>query len=136
MAAISATLLLPITLLLLLLAASPAQAAPNTAPRSVLCNGATYGPGDPFAESLAYVLSELLSATPARAGHDFYDISPYPTAFAYGHASCGAALTAADCESCLGSAASQMNATCGHSVGARAVLVDCSVRYEQYAFAD
>jgi hypothetical protein len=29
-----------------------------------------------------------------------------------------------------------MNATCGHAVGARAVLVDCRVRYEQYAFVD
>ncbi|KAK3127893.1 hypothetical protein QOZ80_7AG0579790 [Eleusine coracana subsp. coracana] len=133
MAATSTTLLLlPITLLL----AASSRAAPNTAARSVLCNGATYGPGDPFAASLAYVLSELQSATPARNDHDFYNISPFPTAFAYGHASCGAALTAADCASCLASAASQMNATCGHSVGARAVLVDCSLRYEQYAFQD
>ncbi|TVU37492.1 hypothetical protein EJB05_10808, partial [Eragrostis curvula] len=125
-------------LLLLLLATGPrgAVAAPNTAALSVLCNGAVYGAGDPFAASLAYVLSEMQSATPARAGHDFYDISPFPTAFAYGHAACRAALTAADCAACLASAASQMDATCGHSVGARAVLVDCSVRYEQYAFTD
>ncbi|TVU37484.1 hypothetical protein EJB05_10800, partial [Eragrostis curvula] len=113
--------LFPVTLLLLLLAAGPraAVAAPNTAALSVLCNGAVYG------------------ADAVRdAGHDFYDISPFPTAFAYGHAACRAALTAADCAACLASAASQMDATCGHSVGARAVLVDCSVRYEQYAFTD
>ncbi|XP_062188302.1 antifungal protein ginkbilobin-like protein 1 [Phragmites australis] len=130
-------LLLPMALLLLLLASlHGVRAAPNTAALSVLCNGASYGAGDPFATSLAYVLSELLSATPAWDGHDFYDISPYPAAFAYGHAACRAALTAADWASCLRSAASQMDATCGHSVGARAVLVDCSVRYEQYAFVD
>ncbi|KAL6614918.1 hypothetical protein ACP70R_037188 [Stipagrostis hirtigluma subsp. patula] len=130
---------LPTALLLLLLLASPhgARAAPNTAALSVLCNGEKYGAGDPFAASLAYVLSELRSATPARrGGHDFYDISPYPTAFAYGHAACREELAAADCASCLASAVEQMDATCGRSVGARAVLVDCSVRYEQYAFVD
>ncbi|CAN6203668.1 unnamed protein product, partial [Urochloa humidicola] len=86
--------------------------------------------------SLAYVLSELVSATPpaAAAGADFYDISPYPTAFAYGHAACRAALSAPDCAACLRSAVAQMGDACGHSVGARAVLVDCGVRYEQYAF--
>lgn len=134
---------LPLLILALLLA-SPrgAAAAPNTEAISVLCNGASYGAGDPFAASLEYVLSELVSATPtARSsggGRDFYDISPYPSAFAYGHASCSPALasSAADCAACLRSAVSQMDAACGHSVGARAVLVDCSVRYEQYAFVD
>lgn len=125
-------------LLLLLLASSHggAMAAPNTEALSVLCNGASYGTGDPFATSLAYVLSELVSATPARGGRDFYDISPFPNAFAYGHAACRAALSGEDCAACLRSAVSQMDATCGHSVGARAVLVDCRVRYEQYPFVD
>ena len=132
-------LLLPaISLPLLLLLASPsprgAAAAPNTAALSVLCNGASYGAGDPYAASLAYVLAELVSATPARAGRDFYDISPYAAAFAYGHAACRPAAAAGDCAACLRSAVSQMEAACGRSIGARAVLVDCSVRYEQYAF--
>ncbi|TVU37481.1 hypothetical protein EJB05_10797, partial [Eragrostis curvula] len=74
---------LPVALLLLLAAGLRGSvAAPNTAALSVLCNGAVYGAGDPFATSLAYVLSEMLSAMPARPGHDFYDISPFPTAFA------------------------------------------------------
>ncbi|RCV10435.1 hypothetical protein SETIT_2G112100v2 [Setaria italica] len=128
---------LSLLLLLLLLVASPrgAAAAPNTEALSVLCNGATYGAGDPFAASLAYVLSELVSETPAAHG-GFYDISPYPAAFAYGHAACRPSTAAADCAACLRSAVSQMGATCGRSVGARAVLVDCSVRYEQYPFVD
>ncbi|CAL5065896.1 unnamed protein product [Urochloa decumbens] len=136
MASSAPLLFLLLLLLQLLLAPGPrgAAAAPNTEALSVLCNGATYGAGDPFAASLAYVLSELASATPARG--DFYDISPYPTAFAYGHAACRPALSAADCAACLRSAVAQMGDTCGHSVGARAVLVDCSVRYEQYAFVD
>ncbi|CAN6213819.1 unnamed protein product [Urochloa humidicola] len=133
-----APLLLLLLLQLVASGAGPrgAAAAPNTEALSVLCNGALYGAGDPFAASLAYVLSELESATPARDPREFYDISPYPTAFAYGHAACRPApeLSAADCAACLRSAVSQMGDTCGHSVGARAVLVDCSVRYEQYAF--
>jgi hypothetical protein len=135
--AASSTQAPPLLLLLLLLVASPrgAAAAPNTEALSVLCNGASYGAGDPFAASLAYVLSELVSETPAPAGaRDFYNISPYPTAFAYGHAACRPALAEGDCAACLRSAVSQMGATCGRSVGARAVLVDCSVRYEQYPF--
>ncbi|KAM3383731.1 hypothetical protein ACQJBY_008415 [Aegilops geniculata] len=128
-------LFLPLALLHLLSSCPhTASGAPNTAPLSVLCNGAVYGAGDPFAESLAYVLADLLAATPQSRARDAYSISPYPNAFAYGHAACRAGLSGADCASCLGSAVSQMNATCGHAVGARAVLVDCSVRYEQYAF--
>uniref|UniRef100_A0ACD5WRL7 Uncharacterized protein n=1 Tax=Avena sativa TaxID=4498 RepID=A0ACD5WRL7_AVESA len=127
-----------LALALLLLVSSPraASGAPNTTPLSVLCNGAVYGPGDPFAESLAYVLSDLLAATPSSPSHDAYSISPYPNAFAYGHAACSGVLASADCATCLGSAVGQMNTTCGHAVGARAVLVDCRVRYEQYAFVD
>uniref|UniRef100_A0A0A9BTC7 Uncharacterized protein n=1 Tax=Arundo donax TaxID=35708 RepID=A0A0A9BTC7_ARUDO len=70
--------LLPVTLFLLPSSLHGARAAPNTDALSVLCNGASYGAGDPFAASLAYVLS----VTPARDGHDFYNISPYPMAFA------------------------------------------------------
>ncbi|KAF0907332.1 hypothetical protein E2562_015832 [Oryza meyeriana var. granulata] len=135
--------LLPLALLLVLSSPRAGEGAPNTAARSVLCNGAVYGVGDPFAASLAYVLDELLAETPARAApaRDMYSISPYPNAFAYGRAACrgaggGAGVTAADCASCLGAAVGRMNATCGHAIGARALLVDCSVRYEQYAFVD
>ncbi|XP_040382273.1 antifungal protein ginkbilobin-like protein [Oryza brachyantha] len=131
--------LLPLALLLLLSSPRAGEAAPNTAARSVLCNGAAYGAGDPFAASLAYVLGELLAGTPAGDGRDMYAISPYPSAFAYGRAACrggGGGVTAADCASCLGAAVARMNATCGRAIGARALLVDCSVRYEQYAFVD
>uniref|UniRef100_A0A0D9X2C5 Gnk2-homologous domain-containing protein n=1 Tax=Leersia perrieri TaxID=77586 RepID=A0A0D9X2C5_9ORYZ len=128
--------LLPISalLLLLLLRGGEAEAAPNTAARSVLCNGAVYGVDDPFAASLAYVLGELESVTPSRA--DMYSISPYPNAFAYGRAACRVGLGGEDCASCLAAAVGRMDATCRHAIGARALLVDCSVRYEQYAFVD
>ncbi|CAM0907114.1 unnamed protein product [Alopecurus aequalis] len=123
-------------LLLILSSLRAASGAPNTTPLSVRCNGAVYGAGDPFAASLAYVLSDLLAATPPSGAHEAYSISPYPNSFAYGHAACRGALASADCASCLGYAVGKMNTTCGHAVGARAVLVDCRVRYEQYAFVD
>jgi hypothetical protein len=97
--------LIAVALLLVLSSPRAASGAPNTTPLSVRCNGAVYGAGDPFAESLAYVLADLLAATPSSRARDAYSISPYPNAFAYGHAACGGAgLTAADCATCLGSA--------------------------------
>ncbi|KQK14894.1 antifungal protein ginkbilobin-2 [Brachypodium distachyon] len=133
-------LLLPVALLLLFCGPHGAGAAPSTTPLSVLCNGDVYGAGDPFAASLAYVLSDLLARAPSSSPspRDAYSISPWPNAFAYGHAACGARVpTHAACAACLGSAIAQINSSCGAAaVGARAVLVDCRVRYEQYAFVD
>ncbi|KAE8772859.1 antifungal protein ginkbilobin-2-like [Hordeum vulgare] len=70
-------LFLPLALLhLLSCCPHTASGAPNTAPLSVLCNGAAYGAGDPFAESLAYVLADLLAATPQSRSRDAYSVSP------------------------------------------------------------
>ncbi|KAL2535633.1 Antifungal protein ginkbilobin-2 [Forsythia ovata] len=112
------------------------SSAPNTGIKSVLCNSNSYSKGDPFAISLAYVLAELVSSTPTRKGYDFYNISPYPNAFAFGHAACSANLTRLDCAACLGAANTTMLGSCDGRIGARAVLYDCSVRYEQYPFDD
>lgn len=108
--------------------------APNTNITSVLCNSGEYTRGDPFAASLAYVLTELGTVTPSRKGHDYYNISPFPNAFAYGHAACGATLTDADCAACLAAARKDMDDACAGRIGARAVLYDCTIRYEQYPF--
>lgn len=109
---------------------------PDTNIASVLCNQGVYTSGDPFAISLAYVLQELETATPAHDNYDYYDVSPYPNAFAYGHASCNPNVTSSDCTSCLGAAKTDMLGTCQNSIGGRAVLGDCSIRYEQYPFTD
>lgn len=128
----STSLVLSILLLLL----HSASCSPNTAVRSVLCNVASYTAGDPFAISLDYVLAELEAVTPSRRSHDFRNVSPYPNAFAYGHAACNPTLTASDCATCLSAAKAAMVAGCNHRIGARGVLGDCSVRYEQYPFDD
>ncbi|CAI9785657.1 unnamed protein product [Fraxinus pennsylvanica] len=104
-----------------------ASSAPNTGVKSVLCNSNSYSKGDPFAISLAYVLAELETTTPARKGYDFYNISPYPNAFAFGHANCSSSLTRPDCKTCLGAAKTAMLGSCDGRIGARAVLNDCSV---------
>lgn len=109
---------------------------PNTEVESVLCNSGIFTGGDPFAVSLDYVLKELESSTPTRKNHDFYNISPYPNSFAYGHASCNQNLTTSDCTTCLGAAKTNMLGSCQMRIGGRAVLHDCAIRYEQYPFDD
>lgn len=110
--------------------------SPNTSVKSVLCNSGTYTKGDPFTISLAYVLAELQSATPSRSGYDFRNISPYPNAFAYGHAACNQTLTSSDCAACLAAAKTAMLGSCDGRIGGRGELYDCGVRYEQYPFDD
>lgn len=121
-------------LLLLLLGVAAARGAPDTTVKQVLCNVAGYTAGDPFAASVAYVVADLVAATPAREGYDYANISPYPNAFAYGHATCSRNLTRSDCGTCLGAAKGAMLGTCASRIGARAVLGDCGMRYEQYPF--
>ncbi|XP_077219073.1 antifungal protein ginkbilobin-like protein [Tasmannia lanceolata] len=112
------------------------RGVPNTNVTSVLCNSGSYTRGDPFATSLAYVLADLEAVTPSRKGHDYLNISPFPNAFAFGHAACGAAVSDADCATCLHSAAQNVLNTCTSRIGARAILHDCTIRYEQYPFND
>ncbi|KAI0510435.1 hypothetical protein KFK09_011037 [Dendrobium nobile] len=121
----------PVALLVLLI-----SSAPNTADGaiSVLCNGNHYTAGDPFAISLAYVFSDLAVSGSARPGQDYYNISPYPNAFAYGHSSCSGNLTAGDCSYCLRLGVGIVNISCPMAIGGRAALGDCGVRYEQYPF--
>lgn len=115
---------------------SVVQCIPNTNVSSILCNSRVFSKGDPFSISLAYVLSELEAVTPTRHGYDYHNVSPYPNAFSYGHAACNANLTSPDCSTCLGAAKTAMFATCVSRIGARAVLFDCTIRYEQYPFDD
>ncbi|GMJ09128.1 hypothetical protein like AT5G48540 [Hibiscus trionum] len=103
---------------------------------SVLCNSGSYSEGDPFATSLAYVLEDLEAVTPKRKGHDFFNTSPYPNAFAYGHAACNQNLTTSDCATCLVDTKAALFGTCQNRIGSRLVLHDCAIRYEQYAFDD
>ncbi|KAL7600195.1 hypothetical protein Lser_V15G27322 [Lactuca serriola] len=105
------------------------RSAPNTNVTSVLCNSGVYTGGDPFTISLAYVLDELKRVTPSQEGYDYRDISPYPNAFAYGHASCNQNLTSMDCKTCLDAAEIQMLTSCNNRIGARAVLNDCATSF-------
>ncbi|PKA65021.1 Antifungal protein ginkbilobin-2 [Apostasia shenzhenica] len=123
-----------IVALLLLLLPLAALPAPDTGFVEALCNVASFTAGDPFTESLSYVLADLVTVASARAGHDYYNISPYPNAFAYGHASCSGNLTAGDCADCLHAAVRAVSSACPMKIGGRAVLRDCAVRYEKYPF--
>ncbi|XP_073021711.1 antifungal protein ginkbilobin-like protein [Primulina eburnea] len=126
-----------LSLLTLLLSLSrPATCAPNTNVELVQCNTGTYSEGDPFAISLAYVLAELEHSTPSRPGYDFRNVSPYPNAFAYGHAACNQTLASSGCAACLAAAKTSVLGACDGRIGGRSVLYDCTVRYEQYPFDD
>ncbi|KAK3023102.1 hypothetical protein RJ639_043117 [Escallonia herrerae] len=107
---------------------SVVRSDPNSNVTNVLCNGDVYANDDPFAISLAYVVAELESVTSSRQGYDCRNISPYPNAFAYGHAACNQNLTSSDCTTCLGAAKTAMFSTCDNRIGARSVLVDCTIR--------
>nr|XP_043610102.1 antifungal protein ginkbilobin-like protein [Erigeron canadensis] len=109
------------------------ESAPNTNVASVLCNSGIYTKGDPFTISLAYVLDELPKVTPYQQGYDYRNISPYPNAFAYGHASCNQNLTSMDCKTCLDAAEVHMLDICSYRIGARAVLNDCAIRSRGFA---
>ncbi|KAK1317261.1 hypothetical protein QJS10_CPA05g00873 [Acorus calamus] len=84
----------------------------------------------------SYILSDLEAVTPTKKDRDYHNISPYPNAFAYGHVACNATLSESDCAACLTSANASMFASCSSRIGARCVLYDCNVRYEQYPFSD
>ncbi|KAJ1405146.1 Gnk2-homologous domain [Sesbania bispinosa] len=120
----------------LLCLCSVADSVPNTNITTVLCNVGVYTSGDPFSVSLSYVVEELEAETPTQKNHDYHNISPYPNAFAYGHAACNQNLTSSDCKTCLGVAKTTMFSTCQNRIGARSVLHDCTIRYEQYPFDD
>ena len=116
---------------------SVADSVPNTSIINSLCNGGVYTSGDPFAISLRYVLKDLEEVTPSQKNYDYYNISPYPNAFAYGHANCNLNLTTSDCKTCLGFAKTALFTQCqAQAIGARLLLHDCSIRYEQYPFDD
>lgn len=112
------------------------ESVPNTSITNVLCNSGVYTSGDPFAISLSYVVGDLETETPNQKNHDYYNISPYPNAFAYGHAACNLNLTNSDCKTCLDAAKTVLFNTCQSRIGARSLLHDCSIRYEQYPFDD
>ncbi|KAF9605492.1 hypothetical protein IFM89_017511 [Coptis chinensis] len=118
----------------LLAVSNMVESVPNTNITTVLCNSGSFTAGDPFATSLAYVLDDLMGFTPSKNGYDYYNISPYPNAFAYGHARCNSSLISGDCTTCLRASKQALFSTCQSRIGARSVLYDCRIRYEQYPF--
>ncbi|KAL2320937.1 hypothetical protein Fmac_029906 [Flemingia macrophylla] len=116
---------------------SVVECIPKTNIVNVLCNSGVYTSGDPFDISLSYILGDLEKETPTQKNYDYNNISPYPNAFAYGHAFCNLNLTSSDCKTCLRATKTALFSTCQTPrIGARSVLHDCAIRYEQYPFDD
>ncbi|CAN0892582.1 Antifungal protein ginkbilobin-like protein 1 [Linum grandiflorum] len=126
-----------LTLVLFLLGLfTSAGGVPNTNVTSILCNANTYTSGDPFAISLDYIVGDIEANAPARDKYDYYNISPFPNAFAYGHGACNVNISRVDCAACLVAAKTALIAGCPDRVGGRSGLVDCLIRYEQRPFVD
>lgn len=110
-----------------------AKSDPNTSVYLLLCNENTYAQGDDYANSVAYVLADLMNVTPNH-GYDYTTQSPYADAVCYGHATCNTALSYSDCADCMIAARAAVTSGCTNSIGAQVGMVDCSIRYESYSF--
>ncbi|KAL3753264.1 hypothetical protein ACJRO7_000630 [Eucalyptus globulus] len=89
---------------------------------------------DPYANSMAYILKDMVTVTPSDVDYDYSTTSPYTAAAAYGHATCSQAVSYSDCGICMGSIKSQILAICPNSLGLQAKLEHCRIRYENYSF--
>ncbi|KAL3753278.1 hypothetical protein ACJRO7_000642 [Eucalyptus globulus] len=110
------------------------QGAPDTSITCRGCNGGTYSSENPYANTVAYVLTDMATAAPNHANYNYYTMSPYPTTAAYGRATCNSALSHSDCSICVKAAKACILANCPNSPGVNMVFEDCSMRYESYSF--
>ncbi|PIN03058.1 hypothetical protein CDL12_24414 [Handroanthus impetiginosus] len=113
---------------------SVARSEPNTNVNLLWCNDNSYSQEDPYGNSVAYVLADLMNVTPTQQGFDYHTVSLYAEAVSYGHATCNTALSNNDCANCLVSAKASVNDVCANRIGGRVEMVDCTMRYENYSF--
>ncbi|KAK3444714.1 hypothetical protein EUGRSUZ_A00847 [Eucalyptus grandis] len=102
------------------------QGAPDTSITCRGCNGGTHSSDNPYANIVAYVLTDMATAAPNHANYNYYTMSPYPTTAAYGRATCKFI--------CVSAAKACILANCPNSPGVNMVFEDCSMRYEIYSF--
>ncbi|XP_030543916.2 antifungal protein ginkbilobin-like protein [Rhodamnia argentea] len=112
----------------------PIIGAPDTGVASRSCNAVSYLSNGPYANSVAYVLADMVNVTPNHANYDCSTTSPYPTEAAYGHATSNLELSYSDCGICSSSAKLQILADCLYSLGVYMALQDSCMRYDFYSF--
>lgn len=110
-----------------------ANSTPDTTTQYLACNTNTYSPDDPYANSVAYVLADLMNVTPNH-GYDYYTQSPSAEAVSYGHGTCNTALSYNDCADCVEAARDALTSNCANRIGGTVNMVDCTMRYEQQPF--
>ncbi|KAI6698748.1 hypothetical protein NL676_018867 [Syzygium grande] len=91
-----------LTLLGLLFVFTFVRGDPDVTQVNKICNGNVYASGDPYANSVSYVLEDMATVTANHPGYDYYTQSPYAEATAYGHAVCSTTLSFTDCATCVG----------------------------------
>ncbi|KAI4386935.1 hypothetical protein MLD38_004808 [Melastoma candidum] len=82
------------------------------------------------------IFNSIMTETPQRQFLQFYsNQSCYGSSkIAYGYGFCHRRLIPAECTDCLNEAKGLLFDVCTHSIGARVVLEDCQIRYENYPF--
>ncbi|KAI4319498.1 hypothetical protein MLD38_033087 [Melastoma candidum] len=112
------------------------SAAVDTKKLHTICSGKLYPePGNIYGTGVEDAISNVISNTAKAAYHEYYlKESLGASGFIYAHGQCTETLTEDDCHDCLHEARHQMFDECTHSVGAQTQLMDCRLRYEDYAF--
>ncbi|KAI3439440.1 Leucyl-tRNA synthetase [Psidium guajava] len=97
-----------------------------------------YPPGNPFGDSVAHLLEDLVTVTPSsnREYYDYYTSSGYLTSAASGHALCNTLLENLDCVICLVASKGRVLNDCREKIGVKCMLRDCMISYENYQFSD
>ncbi|KAI4373301.1 hypothetical protein MLD38_011437 [Melastoma candidum] len=113
------------------------QRDPDTKIVYEICNGETYGEGSSFSRTLLEVLYQVKENTAYNKFNYYYESPvPGPSPRGYGHGRCNGQIWYGYCTQCLRVAADHILWDCPMRVGAQIQLVDCRVRYEQYAFLE
>ncbi|KAL3532964.1 hypothetical protein ACH5RR_006485 [Cinchona calisaya] len=135
---INASAVVITTLLVVGLCGRVVTSTSNTTLGLYLCNTLTYQNSDPYRLSVDYILNDLLTVTANTQGYNHYVASPCANNIpkAYGHETCNVLLSATDCATCILAAYNNIRNLCPDRIGAQVHLQDCSMRYENYPFAE
>ncbi|CAI9108362.1 OLC1v1007935C1 [Oldenlandia corymbosa var. corymbosa] len=106
------------------------NSTPNTTIDKEVCSGGTYLAGDPYTNSVAYVLDEVMINTPYSPGYQYGVFSPFLNSPALGFGGCAQFLSPLECSSCMVAAFNEVLKRCCGYVSGAVILTDCSIGYK------
>ncbi|CAI9108373.1 OLC1v1007946C1 [Oldenlandia corymbosa var. corymbosa] len=103
---------------------------PNTDFYAEDCSIDGYAPDDPHQSSIGYVLSDLVTGTPAAPGYRYRNVPPPGSlSQASGQGTCTPSLSVSDCETCMVAAYGAIQNYCPGHLSGDVILKDCSIGY-------